>query len=555
MLLDRDIATCRALVVDPNPTSRSILAAQLRDFGVGTVQQTSRVADARRALEFKSFDIVLCEQYFTQDGQTGQDLLDDLRRAQLLPYATVFVMISGEARYDKVAEAAESALDGYLLKPYTAAALGERLKQARRRKRELGAIFEAIEAGEFEAAARLCLDRFQARGPFWLYAARIGAELLLRLQRHGAARELYDAVLEAQALPWARLGIARAHADEGQAGKALRTLETLLASDPGYTDAYDVMGRVQVEQGQFDQALATFRLASGATPNSVTRLQKQGMLAFYLGEADEASRALERAILLGAGSKMFDPQSLVLQSLLRFRERDSRGLQRAAEHLDHMRERDDGNERLARFAAVVRVLQDMLAKRVASSVAGVRNLAAQSSRDDFDVEAACNLLALLAEVSAAELQLDEIGQHVDDLALRFAGSRGITELLARSVARHPPFEQRVREGHHRITQLAEQSLSHALAGNARGAVKALIEHAGTTGNAKLLDTAGLSLHRYRDKIDDAADLAIEIDALRQRFALAAGAPALGRAGARSSGGIVLRADAGGPATDVQRRAA
>jgi CheY-like chemotaxis protein len=62
--LQRDLADCSALVVDANPTSRSILASQLRDFGVGAVAQTSRVADARRALEARRFDIVLCEQYF-----------------------------------------------------------------------------------------------------------------------------------------------------------------------------------------------------------------------------------------------------------------------------------------------------------------------------------------------------------------------------------------------------------------------------------------------------------------------------------------------------------
>jgi len=165
-LIDRDIADCRALVVDANPTSRSILAAQLREFGVGNVQQTSRVADARRALETRTFDIVLCEQYFTHEGTSGQELLDDLRRAQLLPYATVFVMITGEASYDKVAEAAESALDGYLLKPHTASALGERLKQARHRKRELAPIFEAIDKESFDQAARLCLQRFHARAPY-----------------------------------------------------------------------------------------------------------------------------------------------------------------------------------------------------------------------------------------------------------------------------------------------------------------------------------------------------------------------------------------------------
>ena len=59
------------------------------------MEQYTRVADARRALEFKTFDIVLCEQYFTPDSPTGQDLLDDLRRNQLLPFSTVFIMVAG----------------------------------------------------------------------------------------------------------------------------------------------------------------------------------------------------------------------------------------------------------------------------------------------------------------------------------------------------------------------------------------------------------------------------------------------------------------------------
>ncbi len=129
-----DLSAARALVVDSNPTSRAILVNQLRDFGVGSVSQCTRVVDARRQLEFKTFDIVLCEHHFGRDSATGQELLDDLRRNQLLPFSTVFIMITAEASYAKVAEAAESALDGYLLKPHTASNLGERLYQARQRK-------------------------------------------------------------------------------------------------------------------------------------------------------------------------------------------------------------------------------------------------------------------------------------------------------------------------------------------------------------------------------------------------------------------------------------
>ena len=69
-----------ALVVDGNPVSRSILVSQLRDLGLRQVSQASRIADARRQLEFRTFDVVICEQYFEREDTTGQELLDEFTR-------------------------------------------------------------------------------------------------------------------------------------------------------------------------------------------------------------------------------------------------------------------------------------------------------------------------------------------------------------------------------------------------------------------------------------------------------------------------------------------
>ena len=41
----------KALVVDGNPQSRSILASQLRELGVGSVVQCSKLSEARSRLE------------------------------------------------------------------------------------------------------------------------------------------------------------------------------------------------------------------------------------------------------------------------------------------------------------------------------------------------------------------------------------------------------------------------------------------------------------------------------------------------------------------------
>ena len=86
----------QALIVDSNATSRSILVGQLREYGVTRIVQCSRVQDARSRLEHTVFDYVLCDQFFGESNYSGQTLLDDLRRAQLLPFSTVFFMVTAE---------------------------------------------------------------------------------------------------------------------------------------------------------------------------------------------------------------------------------------------------------------------------------------------------------------------------------------------------------------------------------------------------------------------------------------------------------------------------
>jgi len=554
MMLDREIDSAQALVIDGNPTSRSIIAAQLRELGVSQVAQVSRLADGRKRLEARRYDIVVCEQQFPGDDQTGQELLDDLRRENLLPYGTVFIMITGEARYEHVAEAAESALDSYLLKPYSASTLAERLRQARHRKRSLGRIFGAIEADDIETAAQLCLDRFTERGEFWLYAARIGAELMLRMNRHEDAQALFAAIIDAKAVPWAKLGVARAQVDGGQVNQARRTLEVLINADPSYADAYDVMGRVQIEQGNLDEALETYRRAAEITPGSISRLQKQGMLAFYLGQDEEAERLLDRATLIGITSKTYDWQTLVLLGFARFRLKDAKGLQRSRENLEHVATRAPDNVRLSRFCRVVRTLEHLLAKRLAAAVSEVGTLAAERRAPDFDIEAACNMLSLLATLAANELLLDDMERWVTELAIRYATSRSVTELLSRAAAPHPPFAALISQGHAQVQSRSEKAMAHALDDRHGDSVRALLQAAEETLNAKLVDTAKRTLHRYRDRVPDAAQLDARIEALRERYADSWAAPRLGQ-GARAAGGLTLRDGSPAAATLAREQAA
>jgi CheY-like chemotaxis protein len=517
-LLDEDISQSRALVIESNPSMRALLVSQLREFGVKNVMQCGRIIDARRHLELLDFDFVLCELHFTDENASGQDLLNDLRRNQLLPFSTVFVMITGEATYSKVAEAAESALDGYLLKPHKPSQLGERLQQARVRKVSLQAIFSAIEAGEFEAAAALCTERFESKGPYWLYAARIGAELLLRIDQPGEAKKLYEAVIRARTLPWAKLGVARSMLDGGQVQAAVSTLENLIADDPSYTDAYDVMGRAQFELGKFEEALATYKMASKLTPASVSRLQSLGMMSFYAGHPIEAEAVLRRTCLLGLESKIFDCQSLVLMAFVQFERADHKALQRCIHDFERLIEKNPGQARIQRLARVVATLALLQHHKIAQALADVREMILEVRLPEFDFESATNLLALLAQLAKRTIQLEEVFAVVDFLSMRFCSSRAMSELLTGAAKAHGPYAEHVRTSSARVLKYAEYAMSLSMGGKPAAAVEELILRGEETLNSKLVESAYMVIERYSAKIGDTQALYARVEVLRGQCA-------------------------------------
>jgi tetratricopeptide (TPR) repeat protein len=537
--LDTDFSTCSALVVDGNPTSRSILIAQLRDFGVASVAQAARAVDARRQLEFRPFDFVLCEQHFADDSMSGQDLLDDLRRNQLLPFSTIFIMITAEATYAKVAEAAESALDGYLLKPHKATQLGERLVAARIRKVSLQGIFSAIEAENFEEAANLCLERFETRGMFWLYAARVGAELLLRVGRNADAQMLYKAVVEAKTLPWAKLGIARALLEAGQVNQATNALERLIGEDPKYADAYDVMGRAHFEMGRFDQALETYKMAADLTPSSINRLQNLAMMTYYGGDHTEAEKLLDKTVRIGLESKMFDAQSLVLLAFTRLELADRKGLQRCHDDFLRLMDKAPDNPRLERLAATVEALNLIQQHQVARAMEAVRSVSATIREPLFDFESASNLVALLSQLADKSIRLDEVETVVTTLAMRFCSNRSLTELLAASASAYPPYAVTIRAAQAVVLEYAETAMSLSMAGNPTAGIKNLILHGRETLNARLVDNALQLLQKHVDKVADAADLRTTLNALKAQCGPTVQRASLGEQ-KRQAGGLALR---------------
>ena len=391
-LSDRETYAASALIIDGNPNSRSILCNQMRDFGVVNVRSIGRVRDARLMIEAEPFEIILCDYHFDNSDMSGQELLDELRREKILPFSTVFIMVTAEATYQKVVEAAESALDGYLLKPFTATGLGDRLMEARRRKRVLRDIFLAIERKDLKLAAHMCVQRYENKEPYGMYCARVGAELLMQVGMHDAAKRVYKSILESKDLPWARMGIARVQLDTGEIKEAKRTLETLINDQPEMAEAFDVLGRVQLELGELGEALDSYRVSLQLTPWCVSRLQQCGTLAMMQGHKDEALRLMDRAVSAGLKSKLFDALTLVLMGFLRLDAKEPKGVAAVHESLQHILARFPQSVRLNRFDKILQCSRAMAERRDDDASKFALEAFSDAESESLDMEAASNML-------------------------------------------------------------------------------------------------------------------------------------------------------------------
>ncbi len=537
---ERELAGCSALIADGDNNSRSVLARQLREFGFAEIVQHSRIRPARELIETRRFDLILCAQYFGGDSPTGQDLLDGLQRDALLPFATVFIMVTGDASFTKVEQAAESALDGYLLKPHSAAGLVQRLLAARRRKQELADIFDALEQRQLPQAILLCQQRYESRGVYWLYSARLGGELLLRTAQFKQAGALYQSVVSATGEPWARAGVARALLSGGEFLQGTQTLLELTQDAPNFADAFDLLGRAQLKLGQLDLAMSSYRQASVLTPSSIARLQRLGKLAYYLGDAAEAALLLDQATLLGQESRAFDFQTLALLALLRAAQEDWSGVQRCRDFAQALLRKAPDIVRLRRIDRLIEGVALLQQPSLGAATAIAQDLAQALGAADFDFDLACNLLSLYSLLANAGAHLEHADGRIQQLGQRFCTSDATRSLLAAAAKAYEPFAQIIQRCDQHLLQQSEQAMKLQLLGDLRGAIHGFLDLAAEHQNTRMLDTARQLLQRHEGALADAAKYHERLKSLGASIGVESPRPGSGEAQGRAPAGMVLR---------------
>lgn len=122
----------KILVVDDFSTMRRIVKNLLRDLGFTNTSEADDGLTAWPMLQNGNFDFLVTD--WNMPGMTGLDLLKKVRADERLKDLPV-LMVTAEAKRDQIVAAAQAGVNGYVVKPFTAAALKEKIDK----------VFERIE--------------------------------------------------------------------------------------------------------------------------------------------------------------------------------------------------------------------------------------------------------------------------------------------------------------------------------------------------------------------------------------------------------------------------
>ena len=116
----------RILIVDDFSTMRRIVKNLLNDLGYTNTAEADAGHTALAALRSAPFDFVVTD--WNMPGMTGIDLLRSIRADEKLKTLPV-LMVTAEAKREQIIEAAQAGVNGYVVKPFTAQVLKEKIEK------------------------------------------------------------------------------------------------------------------------------------------------------------------------------------------------------------------------------------------------------------------------------------------------------------------------------------------------------------------------------------------------------------------------------------------
>ena len=487
-----DFSNLSALIVDAQAGMRNGLRGMLSQIGLREIEDAAAANIGLQKLKQRQYDLVFCE-YHLGEGQDGQHFLEDARHHGLLPLSAIFILVTGESDQGCVAGAAELAPSDYLLKPFAADLLHERIERSLARRTAFLPAYRAMEATNLHAAITYCGGAAERFPQYLLDFLRLKAELHLAIGEPDAAQAIYQQVIDAKAVPWAKLGLGKSLFMQKRYADAEQALAALTLENRQFVDAYDWLARAREALGDFKAAQRAIQDAVAVSPHALRRLRRLGEVALEAGDAEAAERALAEVVRKGKYSEYRDPEDHMLLVRSQVARNDRQGAEKTVRDLEKSMHGLKKTEACAALSSALVYEQagetDKAKAALARALAAAPPEAGLSARAKLQMASSC--LAHAMDAEAGELLQDVMRNAADGAVMERA--KGVL----RNAGKAELADQMETRISGEVVELVSQGASRAHSGDHEGAVALMLEAAKKMpGNVQVAFNAALALLKH-----------------------------------------------------------
>jgi DNA-binding response OmpR family regulator len=260
----------RILIVDDQRAFQLMFKGILYSMGATNVAFAPTGEQALAKCANVNYDILFVD-YHLGVGKNGKQLLEDLREKKLLGPHSIFMLVTGENTVPMVMSAVELEPDDYLVKPFSQNVLRSRIQRIKRKKTQLGGVYQALFDEQAEQVVTLCQQEIGTEGRYQQFCKRVLVENLIKLNHLDEAEYILQETLSQRRSGWALLLQAKVYYRQNRFEDSMVLCKEAIENNRYFAEAYDIQAQNYRAMGEIDNAFSSIQAAAEIAPYSMQR--------------------------------------------------------------------------------------------------------------------------------------------------------------------------------------------------------------------------------------------------------------------------------------------
>lgn len=305
------------LVVDDAPNMRRTVKSMLRMLGIRKVLEADDGDTAWDVLNDASVKLVVCDWHMPRFS--GLELLKKVKDSRALRDIP-FLIVTAEVEETRIIQAAETEIDGYLLKPFTSKNLESKISQIFYRIENPTPFDLRMRAGDAlaeDGRYKEAMDEFakalDAKPDSARARSAIG-EMYMRMGNEAEAEKWMNESVRVN--PQYLRGyenLARFHESRGQSGRAIQFYEAASKISPHNTKRQITLGKLYLDKGELVKADEAFRKAVESSDGNADLHTEIGEIYLAAGDATKAASSFRNSLNISESVHVYNRLGIALR--------------------------------------------------------------------------------------------------------------------------------------------------------------------------------------------------------------------------------------------------